>query len=258
MSKLKITLFQTNIIWEDPDCNLTKLEKVFEEQIGTELIILPELFSTGFTINTANYAEDINGKTISRLKMLSSKYNVSICGSIIISETTDFYNRFFFVTPEGDLFQYNKRHLFRMGEENLYYKQGIEKTIINYKGVRILPLICYDLRFPVWSRYVDDYDFLVYIANWPAVRRLQWDTLLKARAIENQCFVAGVNRIGVDGRNIIYNGGTQFINPDGEVVVCADDNSETFVNLTLDLEKCKILREKFPVWKDKDSFEIFM
>ncbi len=257
-NKINIAAVQEDLIWENPTENLSLFERYIINNIGADLFILPELFSTGFTMNVQKFGQSSYGNTLKSLIDISKKYNVSICGSLIIKEKSNYYNRFVFIDSENptDYQFYDKKHLFRMGEENEHYTAGDKRVVIKYRGFRILPMICYDLRFPVWSRYNNDYDMIIYVANWPAPRRNHWDVLLKARAIENQAYVVGVNRIGTDGRNIKYNGGTVILSPTGEIVAKSDDNLSQLIRSDIDLDTIIQLREKFPAWKDKDDFKL--
>ena len=218
-NKIKISIIQSDIVWEDVNENLKRFsQKVSDLEDKTDIIVLPEMFTTGFSMKSKELAETMEGKTVSWLKDYSKKVNALIIASLIISENGEFYNRLICAFPDGKIEHYNKRHLFRMANENNYYSQGTKKLIIEYKGWRIRPLICYDLRFPVWSRNKNDYDLLVYIANWPERRNESWKTLLKARAIENQAFLVGVNRIGKDKNNVIYSGDSALISPQGNLL----------------------------------------
>ncbi len=253
---MRVTLFQTDIAWEDKQENLRRLRLALEQLQGkTDLLVLPETFATGFSMNVAKLAEPIGGPTIGLLQQYASKYGVALAGSCIVSQAGEFRNRFFFLTPEGEATYYDKRHLFRMGGEHLHFTLGSERPIIHYREFRILPQICYDLRFPVWSRNVGcEYDLLIYVACWPASRRLVWDTLLRARALENQCYVCGVNRVGVDGNGIRYEGGSVVYSPKGERLATVPDGHEGTSTVSLDLDVLLAFRRHFPVWQDADRF----
>lgn len=218
---------------------------------------MPEMFSTGFTMKSRELAEPVSGITVRILKELAADFQLALCGSFICSERSNYYNRAFFITPEGEEFYYDKRHLFRMGNEAEYFSAGNNKLIISYRGWNICLLVCYDLRFPVWSRNVNnEYDLLIYMASWPQARRLAWDTLLCARALENMCYVCGVNRIGVDGNKLIYNGGSVVFSPKGEPLASVPDGEEGIETVSLSLISLQQLRDKFPVWKDADAFRL--
>lgn len=258
MDILHITIIQTNIIWENKRENLRLFRQKLEQVHGaTEIVVLPEMFSTGFTMKSCLLAENASGDTLSTLKQWASLYQTAICGSYIAEDNGHFYNRFFFFTPEGEEYYYDKRHLFRMGQENVNFSSGNKRLIVPYHGWNICPLICYDLRFPVWSRNIDnEYDILIYIANWPASRRIVWDTLLRARALENQCYVCGVNRVGTDNNQIDYNGGSLVYSPLGEELTSIPDGEDGISTISLSLSSLRTYRNKFPVWKDSDSFRI--
>ena len=258
MHPLKISIVQTDIDWENKQENLRMLrEKLHALRGTTEIVVLPEMFSTGFTMKSRELAEPVSGITVRILKELAADFQLALCGSFICSERSNYYNRAFFITPEGEEFYYDKRHLFRMGNEAEYFSSGNNKLIISYRGWNICLLVCYDLRFPVWSRNVNnEYDLLIYMASWPQARRLAWDTLLCARALENMCYVCGVNRIGVDGNKLIYNGGSVVFSAKGEVLASVPDGEEGIETVSLSLISLQQLRDKFPVWKDADAFRL--
>ena len=258
MHPLKISIVQTDIAWENKQENLRMLrEKLHALRGTTEIVVLPEMFSTGFTMKSRELAEPVSGITVRILKELAADFQLALCGSFICSERSNYYNRAFFITPEGGEFYYDKRHLFRMGNEAEYFSAGNNKLIISYRGWNICLLVCYDLRFPVWSRNVNnEYDLLIYMASWPQARRLAWDTLLCARALENMCYVCGVNRIGVDGNKLIYNGGSVVFSPKGEPLASVPDGEEGIETVSLSLISLQQLRDKFPVWKDADAFRL--
>ena len=258
MHPLKISIVQTDIAWENKQENLRMLrEKLHALRGTTEIVVLPEMFSTGFTMKSRELAEPVSGITVRILKELAADFQLALCGSFICSERSNYYIRAFFITPEGEEFYYDKRHLFRMGNEAEYFSSGNNKLIISYRGWNICLLVCYDLRFPVWSRNVNnEYDLLIYVASWPQARRLAWDTLLCARALENMCYVCGVNRIGVDGNKLIYNGGSVVFSAKGEVLASVPDGEEGIETVSLSLISLQQLRDKFPVWKDADAFRL--
>lgn len=257
MNNLKVSCIQADLAWENIDKNL----EMFSEKLNmipkdTELVVLPEMFTTGFTMNSKELAESMNGKSFQWLKDQSKKHNIIILGSVIIEEEKNYFNRCITMFSNGDYHTYDKGHLFRMEREHIDFTKGDSKTIFKYNDWRISTLICYDLRFPVWSRNQNDYDLLVYIASWPESRREVWNTLLKARAIENQAYVIGVNRIGKDGEGISYSGDTVIINPKGQIIIKANDYSEEIINAELSLDELKRFRDKFPVHLDADQFKI--
>lgn len=255
MNKINLFLIQTDLDWENPDANRKHFEELILGLDAPGLVILPEMFTTGFSMRSRQLAEDMSGETLGWMKRLSQKTGLAICGSIIISESGNYYNRLLFVTPD-DVFTYDKRHLFSIAGEDASFTSGNQRLVVQWQGWRIMPLVCYDLRFPVWSRNRNDYDMLIYVANWPASRRSVWDALLKARAIENQAVVIGVNRIGCDGEKICYNGGTCLINERGETLVSAVDNATVVLKHTLNLQDLSDFRQKFSAWKDADEFTI--
>lgn len=257
---MRITLIQTDIAWEDKQENLRRL-RIYLEKLGgqTDLIVLPETFTTGFSMNTERLAEPLTGSTISLLQQWSSKYGIALAGSLIARHTDEsIRNRFFFLTPNGQVAYYDKRHLFRMGKENLHFRAGTERPIIHYQGFRILPQICYDLRFPVWSRNYqgEPYHLLIYMANWPASRRQAWDLLLPARAVENYSYVCAVNRVGTDPNGLKYDGGSAAYSYMGEELARVPDGQEGCVTLTLDGDRQEYFRRHCPMWRDMDKFGI--
>lgn len=258
MDSLRISIIQTDIIWENKQENLRLQEKKLQSLRGTtEIAVLPEMFSTGFSMQSSELAEPNSGITVTVLKQWASQFQMAICGSYIATDNGCFYNRAFFLTPEGEEFFYDKRHLFRMGREAEYFSVGNKRTVISYLGWNICPLICYDLRFPVWSRNINnEYDLLIYVANWPASRRLAWDTLLRARALENQCYVCGVNRVGTDGHHLSYNGGSKIYSALGTEIASLPDEEEGIRTAPLTLSALRQFREKFPAWKDADGFQL--
>lgn len=259
MNAINVTTIQTHLYWEDIDKNLAH----FEEKLNalteqTDIIVLPEMFTTGFTMNPKALAEQHEGKGLQWMQKTSKEKKCVLVGSISVKDGEKFHNRLYWVMPDGTYQFYDKRHLFQMGKEDLHYTAGNKKIMIEYKGWKICPLICYDLRFPVWSRNrkANTYDILIYVANWPEVRSYPWKQLLIARAIENQAYVVGVNRIGQDGNAITHSGDSCIINPRGEVISktkAHEDISET-VNLSfIYLEE---FRKVFPVMLDGDEFKI--
>ena len=256
MDNIKITYIQTDLCWEDSPVNLEKFERYFEQIKDTHLVILPEMFNTGFSMNVKELAQPMHGDLVQWLLSQSKKFNFTIIGSAIIKDSEKYYNRLLMVSPNGVINCYDKHHLFRMGKEDENFDAGMRMEIFNHLGWRIRPLICYDLRFPIWSRNRSNYDMLIYVANWPAARHEVWKTLLKARAIENQCYVVGVNRIGTDGMNISYSGDSVVIDAKGNVVSEIAKNCEGFNTISLLLSELQNFREKFPVHLDADDFRL--
>lgn len=256
-----ISLFQQNIVWLNPDANYTKIESLLQSHPDTELLVLPEMCSTGFVTNPGIGQIETADAVERRLLSLSSRYGTAICGSFAITLDAKedslivHRNRCYFVTPEGEIFHSDKHHLFNIGGENRGYTPGQERVIVSWHGIRFLLLVCYDLRFPVWARYTETapYDIMICVANWPQQRRLAWDTLLPARAIENQVFVIGVNRVGQD--NLCpYDGGTRAIHPYGHILAQCPDGEESVCSFIPDMQKLEDFRKKFPSQMDSDIF----
>ncbi|MFN3850879.1 MAG: amidohydrolase [Spirosomataceae bacterium] len=253
---LKVSVVQTDIYWENPTANLASLEEKIAQIDQTDLIILPEMFTTGFTMNAAQVAEPMNFTTHRWMKQMAAQTGAVVTGSVIIKDKEQFFNRLLWVEPSGKTDFYDKRHLFRMVKENDVFSGGSKKLIKEWKGWRICPLICYDLRFPVWSRNQNlEYDLLLYVASWPEKRIQVWDKLLMARAIENQSYAIGVNRIGTDDLGINYVGHSAMIDYFGNPVYEAQ-NQEIIHTATLDKEKLSEFRQKFPSYLDADDFTI--
>lgn len=260
MSSLNITLVQTNLHWENKKANLEMLSKKIDSiKEKTEIIILPEMFNTGFSMKPQILAENMSGETVQWMKKTASEKKAILTGSIIIEEDGRYFNRLIWMLPNGEYGIYDKRHLFAYGDEHTHFSAGSKRLIASVKGWKINLLVCYDLRFPVWARQSPgvrpEYDLLIYVANWPERRSTAWKTLLQARAIENQCYVAGVNRVGDDGNEIHYSGESMIIDPLGEVLY-QKANEEDIFTYTLQKDKLKEVREKFPFWKDADEFNI--
>ena len=256
-NKISIALGQIDITWENPSRNVEKLEKLLNRTYEKfDIMVLPEMFTTGFSLKARELAEPMDGPSVTWMKRLAEKTNAAICGTLIIKENDNYYNRFVFIKPGGEIAHYDKRHLFSPGGEKNAYTPGAQRTIINYLGWRIGLYICYDLRFPVWCRNRNDTDLMLFPANWPLTRNLAWNTLLKARAIENQAYVAGINRIGIDGNGVKYFGESQVINPAGNIVLKPTFQAEGFLTGQFSLSELHDIRKKFPVENDADLFEI--
>ena len=254
--RISILQVQPSMVWEDIDANLTLLDGWLEEvSEDTDLVILPETFSTGFTMQSREFAEEENGKAVSWMLKKAREKKVFVTGSLIIREQGAIYNRLYWISPDGIEGRYDKHHLFRMGRENEYFEPGMERVIFQLGSFRFLPQICYDVRFPVFSRNQGDYDVLYYVANWPAPRQPAWEALTRARAIENQSYVLGVNRVGMDGVGVNHVGGTCAYDPKGDLMAGLDNQPGTQI-VELDLGSLKEFREKFPVWKDADRFTL--
>ena len=261
MSSLTLTIIQTDLSWENKAANLQRLkEKIEAMDERTEIVVLPEMFSTGFTMVPELFAETMEGETIAWMKERAENNKIIITGSLIIEEDGQYFNRLIWMLPNGEMGHYDKRHLFGYGDEDKHYTAGNKRLIASVKGWRINLQICYDLRFPVWSRQQStsaesEYDLLIYVANWPERRSHAWKTLLCARAIENQCFVAGVNRVGKDNKNVYYSGNSLVIDPLGQVLYHMADVEDVFT-ITLQKEEVDKVRTQFPFWKDADVFTI--
>ena len=275
MQNLSVTLIQTDLFWENPTANLANLEeKMAQISLPTDLIILPEMFNTGFTMEVKAVAEPMNFTTFKWMKQQAKRTQAVITGSFIVKEGEYFYNRLIWMRPDGSFETYDKRHLFRMGGEHHNFAGGSARLIVDLKGWRICPMICYDLRFPVWSRNFQwekrrkekaenvisqtsalNYDLLIYVANWPAVRSQVWDVLLKARAIENQSYCIGLNRVGEDGMGLNYTGNSAVIDFKGNALFYQKD-LEVIQNQVLNKKELDDFRTKFPAYLDADDFEI--
>jgi omega-amidase len=253
---MNVALIQAPLVWENPKANCD----YFEEKIKSvsdeiDLVILPEMFSTGFTMNPSEVWETMEGETISLLKNLAKARNLAITGSLIIKEDDEFYNRLVFIFPSGEIKKYDKRHLFSLADEEKVYTAGKDKLIVDYLGWKICPLICYDLRFPVFARNVEAYDLLIYVANWPKVRINAWDILLKARAVENMTYTIGVNRIGEDVNDFAHSGHSQVVDFLGNYMV-EPQNSEAILITTLDKKEMLKTRKRLGFLNDRDNFSI--
>jgi predicted amidohydrolase len=257
MQNLKLTLIQADLHWQNPEKNRASFErKIASLREPGQVIILPEMFTTGFTMEARSWAEPMNGPSVQWMQSLAQKTGAAIAGSLIIKENDAFFNRFIWASPQGNLFTYDKRHLFRMAGEHEVYRAGDRLQTVELNGWRIRLFVCYDLRFPVWSRNVDlDYDVAVYVANWPASRISAWRTLLQARAAENQAYVIGLNRTGSDGLGIRYSGQSLVANAIGNIIADLGQN-ETIVPVNLSRADLEHVRQKFPAWKDADRFAI--
>lgn len=262
---LTVTIIQTDLTWENKPKNLTHFsEKIDAISTKTDLIILPEMFSTGFSMNAKNLAETMQGETMAWLKQQANKKNAVLVASFIVKENNKYFNRLIWMQPNGEHYYYDKKHLFTMAGEHKSFSAGSHRLVVHYKGWRICPLICYDLRFPVWSRNIsfdasktnNEFDCLIYIASWPKTRISHWDKLLEARAIENQCYVVGVNRIGIDENKLVYSGNSAVINPKGEKISTTLPNIESVETIFLSLDELNEYRLKFPVIDDADDFQL--
>jgi omega-amidase len=257
MQNLKITLIQTDISWHNKVANIERFNELIKHHgKGSDLIILPEMFTTGFTMKPMEYAENMDGPAVIQMSGWSDEINADIAGSMIIKEEDKFLNRLVWTKPGGKILFYDKRHLFRMAGEEKVYNSGNKNLTVELKGWKLRPFICYDLRFPVWSRNKNlEYDVAVYSANWPEKRSRHWKSLLRARAIENQCYVIGVNRIGIDGGGISYSGDSTVIDFEGNILF-EKSHKECVYTIELSFAELQKYRDSFPAWKDADEFSI--
>ncbi|KAA5549191.1 amidohydrolase [Adhaeribacter rhizoryzae] len=257
MHDLSVTLVQTSLHWHDAAANREMLaQKLVGLTEPTDLIVLPEMFTTGFSMEASLLAEKTDGTTLNWLQEQAAKYNAVITGSLIIEENGKYFNRLIWMRPNGSFEHYDKRHLFRMADEHQVYTAGTSRLLVTLKEWRICPLVCYDLRFPVWSRNTGpDYDLLLYVANWPAKRNLAWKTLLPARAIENLAYVVGVNRVGEDSKGIIYSGDSAAYGPTGEVI-WQQHETEAIQTIKLSQATLQAYRQAFPAYLDADAFSL--
>ncbi|MBL7953153.1 MAG: amidohydrolase [Flavobacteriales bacterium] len=257
MSDLRVTLVQSMLHWEDAAANRAMFsEKLTALKGTTDLVVLPEMFTTGFSMRSTELAEPMSGPTVAWMKEQAKATGAALYGSVIITDGGKYFNRGLFVTPEGQVTAYDKRHLFRFADETSHYSAGQERVVVEWHGWRILLQVCFDLRFPVFARNRGDYDAMLYVANWPEARRYPWSQLLIARAIENQVYVAGVNRVGMDGKGIHYTGDSVVIDPRGAVMGQVEPSQEGFATVELDRTVLEDFRAKFPVAKETDDFDL--
>lgn len=256
MQDLTVTLIQTALHWENKEKNLS----MFTDQLntitsGTDVVLLPEMFTTGFSMQSATLAEDMNGPTVQWIKEQATRLNAVVCGSFIAGEQGHYYNRLVWMQPDGIFFTYDKRHLFRMGDEQQHYSAGTQRLITEWKGWRFCPMICYDLRFPVWTRNRNEYDVLLFLANWPERRAAHWKLLLQARAVENLSYCLGVNRVGEDGNGIYHSGDSSVFSPRGELL-WQQSHEEEIKTITLSKQDLLDYRKAFPAHLDADGFKL--
>jgi len=255
---MRISIIQDSIFWADKAANLKKTGEQIAQLAGqTDLVILPEMFTTGFCTDDLHLAETMSGETVQTLRGWAVKYELAIAGSFIAADGDKIYNRAFFISQNGDVKTADKRHLFSMGGEQNHFSAGNKRLIVNYCGFNICLLVCYDVRFPVWARNVNnEYDLLVYVANFPQRRIADWDILLRARAVENQAYVCGVNRVGVDGLGINYNGHSTLLDFSANELLTFPESQTSIQTFELQQEPLQRYRQKFAVWKDADKFEL--
>ena len=255
--ELNVVGIQADLVWENPIQNIAFIEEEINKlSKNTDLVILPEMFTTGFTMKPENITEKMDGISVTWMKRMAKKKDVAIVGSLVIKESNKYFNRLIFVHPSGKVETYNKRHSFTLAGEDKVYTSGNEKLIVEYKGWKICPLICYDLRFPVWARNTENYDVLLYVANWPKPRISAWNTLLKARAIENMSYCVGVNRVGIDANNYEYTGNSVILDCLGTELTDKCEFKEQLLIATLDKDSILDTRKKLGFLNDKDSFLI--
>ncbi|MET4105586.1 amidohydrolase [Hymenobacter sp. UYP22] len=258
MSDLTVSFVQAALQWHDPAANRREMSRHIDEiSIPTDLIVLPEMFTTGFSMEAAALAEPMHGPTLEWMQLVAEARDAVVTGSLIVQDEDRYYNRLLWVRPDGTVSFYNKRHLFTMAGEHHVYTAGTQRLLEEWRGWHICPLVCYDLRFPVWSRNPQEqpYDLLLYMANWPAARRTAWITLLRARAIENLAYTMGVNCVGVDGNGLAYTGDSALLDMRGEYLVEVG-NQETSITRTLRRDELTAFRERFPALEDGDAFEL--
>ena len=255
LANMKTALVQYDIVWADPEANRSRLDALLETLPQVDLVVLPEMFSTGFATQPEGVAEDAPSATLEWMKAKARTMDCAIAGSVALHENGGYFNRFWFVKPSGEVTAYDKHHLFTYGGEHHRFTRGSDRVVVEWRGFRFLLNVCYDLRFPVWSRNRKDYDAAIYVASWPSVRQYPWDTLLRARAIENQCFVLGVNRVGKDP-SCEYAGGTAAVDPYGATLTACVPGAEQILVTDLDMSVLEAFRAKFPVLDDADDFDL--
>ena len=257
MQDLRVTLVQSMLHWEDAAANRAMFgEKIAALKGATDLIVLPEMCTTGFSMRSRELAETMDGATVAWMREQAKEIDAAVYCSVIITEGGKYFNRGLFVRPDGQVTVYDKRHLFRFANENEHYAPGTQRVVVEWRGWRILLQVCFDLRFPVFARNRADYDAILYVANWPEARRYPWSQLLIARAIENQCYVVGDNRVGMDGKGIHYSGDSVVIDPRGAVIASVEPSQEGTATVALDWNALADFRDKFPVAKDADDFSL--
>ncbi|HSO88928.1 MAG TPA: nitrilase family protein [Draconibacterium sp.] len=254
---LKVSLVQTNTFWENAKANLASLNSKLDQlDKDTDLVLLPEMFSTGFSVGKEGIAEKMDGQTVNWMLEKASEKNCLLVGSVLIEENKKYFNRLIAAFPDGRLLHYDKRHLFSYAGEDKIFAKGTKRLVFSYKGFKVCPLICYDLRFPVWARNDENYDILIYVANWPSPRIKAWDSLLKARAIENLCYTIGLNRVGDDNNKLSYPGHSAVYDPYGECLLSFEEHEEKIKSVLLEKSAVDTVRNKFSFLDDRDDFTI--
>lgn len=255
-NQLQVTIIQADLIWENQTENRKRFEEKINTILSTDVIVLPEMFTTGFSMNPTPLAETMEGETVNWMKQFALKKDCLMIGSIIIKENNQYYNRLLAVYPDGSLRSYDKKHLFTLANEHHFYTAGSKQLLIEYKGWKLFPLICYDLRFPVWARNTFNYDVLIYIASWPKQRIAAWDALLKARSIENMTYTIGVNRVGADANGFEYSGHSAIIDALGTCVLSTQEYQEEVKSIVIEKSTLEQIREKLQFLNDRDHFTI--
>jgi predicted amidohydrolase len=255
-NSLNITLIQTSLFWENVEKNLSHFDKLISEISDTDIILLPEMFNTAFCPKSNHLAETMEGETVSWMKEIAKNKNSAIAGTLMVKEGARVFNRLVWISKNGTIHTYDKHHLFSLIKEERYISKGTGRLIVEEDGWRICPLICYDLRFPVFSRNDVDYDLLIYLANWPIKRIDAWNTLLKARSIENQCYTIGVNRVGEDGNGIPFNGHSKVFDTFGKELLSATENKEEILQIEISLDDLKLKRRQMNFLQDRDDFTL--
>ena len=255
-SNLNITLIQSDLFWENVNSNLSNFGKLISNINGTDIILLPEMFNTSFSPKSSHLAESMDGKSISWMKEISKAKGCAIVGTLMIREDKKVFNRLVWVLKNETIYTYDKCHLFSLIKEEKYISKGNKRLVLELEGYKICPLICYDLRFPVFSRNDIEYDLLIYLANWPVKRIAAWDTLLKARSIENQCYTIGVNRVGEDGNKVLFNGHSKVFDAFGNELFSAIENKEEVLQFEISLDDLKLKRRQMNFLQDRDNFKL--
>lgn len=254
---LKVSLVQTSTYWENAKANMASLNSKLEQlEKDTDIVLLPEMFSTGFSVGKEGIAEKMDGQTVNWMLEKASEKNCLLVGSVLIEENKNYFNRLIAAFPDGRLLHYDKRHLFSYAGEDKIFAKGKDRLVFSYKGFKICPLICYDLRFPVWARNDENYDILIYVANWPSPRIKAWDTLLKARSIENLCYTIGLNRVGDDNNKLTYPGHSAVYDPFGECLLFFEEHEEKIKSIRLEKSAVDTVRNKFSFLDDRDDFTV--
>jgi predicted amidohydrolase len=256
MSVIRVALIQSELVWQNSAANLQYFEQQIQKHKDVQLFVLPEMFNSGFSMDSTRIAETMEGLTVQWMQQQAKRADAAICGSVAISVEGQIFNRLLFVTPCGLVQFYDKRHLFRMGGEQQHYQPGSERVIVSYLGFRFCLQVCYDLRFPVFARNQQDYDVLIYVANWPEPRRQVWRTLLQARAMENQAYVVGCNRIGLDGNGLNYSGDSMVVDYSGQILAELAISQNGVVTAELNLTALQQFKQKFPAYLDADAFSL--